>query len=70
MNKSICDCVRWSCNGRFAIASVQCQFEGEDYDFCRVKIWDTVEHTFVEDLSRLSGIRLPQNTFVLEAHPK
>jgi WD40 repeat protein len=67
--KSICDCVRWSCNGRFAIASVQCRVESENSDFCRIKIWDNVENSFVEDLSRLSGIRLPKNTFVLATHP-
>jgi hypothetical protein len=34
-----------------------------------LKVWDTVEQTFNEDLSKLSGISLPKNTFVLATHP-
>lgn len=69
VQKSVCDAVRWSANGRFAIASVQCEIEGEPLESCRVKVWDSVEHVFIEDLARLSGIRLPKNTFVLQTHP-
>jgi len=66
----VCDAVRWSIHGRFAIASIQCHLETEGIDICKVKIWDTVEKKYIEDLARLSSIRLPQNTFVLAPHPK
>lgn len=67
-SKSVCDAVKWSINGRFAIASIQTKYDDEGIEICKVKIWDTVEKSFIEDLARLSSIRLPQNTFVLAPH--
>ena len=58
-SKAVCDAVRWSCNGRFAIASIQCRLEIEGIEICKVKIWDFVEEDFIEDLARLNQIRLP-----------
>lgn len=69
VQKSVCDAVKWSVNGRFAIASIQCEVEGDALEMCRVKVWDSVEQLYIEDLGRLSGIRLPKNTFVLQTHP-
>ena len=78
--KSQCDAVKWSVNGRFAIASITSQIEdpvvaalpdAEDYteEVCRIKIWDTVNETFFDDLARPSGYQLKKNSWVLAPHP-
>ena len=64
--KSQCDAIKWSVRGRYAIASITSQVEDpnrtlghqlEDYkeEVCRIKIWDTVNETFYDDLARPSG---------------
>lgn len=50
----VCDAVKWSVNGRFAMASIQTKIENENVEICKVKIWDTVEKSYIEDLARLS----------------
>ena len=36
---------------------------------CRIKIWDTIDETFYDDLSRPSGYLLKKNSWVLAPHP-
>ena len=38
-------------------------------EVCRIKIWDTVNETFYDDLARPSGLSLKKNTWVLAPHP-
>ena len=61
--------MRWSVNGRFAISSITSQVEKQNSEECHIKIWDTVEHTFFDDLSSYSGLSLKKNTWVLCPHP-
>ena len=71
--------MKWSINGRYAIASITSQIEdnvamlqdGEEYkdEVCRIKIWDTVNETFYDDLARPSGHQLKKNSWVLTPHP-
>lgn len=76
--KSTCDSVKWSINGRYAIASITSKLEKpadalpEDphEEICRIKVWDTQEETFIDDLSRPSGFLIKRNSFVLAPHPK
>ena len=44
---------------------------GEEYkdEVCRIKIWDTVNETFYDDLARPSGHQLKKNSWVLTPHP-
>ena len=79
--KSQCDAVKWSKRGRFAIASItsqlmteRCNGGGQDDDemkdeVCRIKIWDTENETFYDDLARPSGLALKKNSWVLAPHP-
>jgi hypothetical protein len=76
-SKSQCDAIKWSVQGRFAIASITSQIEdpsgnnNEDYkeEVCRIKIWDTVNETFYDDLARPSGHQLKKNSWVIAPHP-
>lgn len=79
--KSQCDQIKWSAKGRFAIASIMSELEsssrsgrnGEQApkdEVCRIKIWDTVNETFYDDLARPSGLTLKKNTWVLAPHPQ
>lgn len=76
--KSTCDCVKWSFNGRYAIVSITSKLEKpvdalpEDphEEICRIKIWDTQNESFIDDLSRPSGFMIKRNSFVLAPHPK
>ena len=64
-SKSQCDAIKWSVKGRFAIASITSQIEdsrasgpsNEDFkeEVCRIKLWDTVNETFYDDLAWPSG---------------
>ena len=38
-------------------------------EVCRIKIWDTVNETFYDDLARPSGYQLKKNSWVLAPHP-
>jgi len=67
--KSQCDAVRWSVNGRFAISSITSRVEKKNEEECHIKIWDTVEQVFYDDLARHSGLTLKKNTWVLAPHP-
>lgn len=76
--KSTCDSIKWSVHGRYAIASITSKLEKpvdalpEDphEEICRIKIWDTQDETFIEDLSRPSGFLIKRNSWVLAPHPK
>ncbi len=61
--------MRWSVNGRYAISSITSQLEKRNEEECHIKIWDTVEMTFFDDLARHSGQTLKKNTWVLAPHP-
>lgn len=73
--------VKWSVHGRFVIASITTQLENEQkkdsraeeskekVEICRIKVWDSVNHTYVDDLARSSGLSLKKNTWVLAPHP-
>ena len=71
--------MKWSVNGRFAIASITSQIEDDNMaipdnednkeEICRIKIWDTVNETFHDDLARPSGYQLKKNSWVLAPHP-
>ena len=81
-SKSQCDAIKWSVRGRFAIASITSQIEdprneaamaaqAEEFkeEVCRIKIWDTVNETFYDDLARPCGHQLKKNSWVLAPHP-
>lgn len=80
-SKSQCDAIKWSVRGRFAIASITSQIEdprnnvtgaqAEEFkeEVCRIKIWDTVNETFFDDLARPCGHQLKKNSWVLAPHP-
>ena len=76
-SKSQCDAIKWSVRGRFAIASITSQIETHDVaqpeefkeEVCRIKIWDTVNETFYDDLARPCGVSLKKNSWVLAPHP-
>lgn len=79
-SKSQCDAIKWSVRGRFAIASITSQIEDSRNDgvvrpdefkeeVCRIKIWDTVNETFYDDLARPCGHQLRKNSWVLAPHP-
>jgi len=66
--------------GRFAIASITSQIDRGDThihpnddefkeEVCRIKLWDTVNETFYDDLARPSGFQLKKNSWVLAPHP-
>ena len=38
-------------------------------EVCRIKIWDTVNETFYDDLARPCGHQLKKNSWVLAPHP-
>lgn len=57
-------------HGRFAISSITSQVEKSNDEECHIKIWDTVEQTFFDDLARYSGQPLRRNTWVLAPHPE
>ena len=74
--------VKWSVNGRYVIASITTQLESEakkenrteevkdaKVEVCRIKVWDSVNRTYVDDLARSSGMALKKNTWVLAPHP-
>jgi WD40 repeat protein len=76
--------VKWSVHGRFVIASITSQLENEEkkenrnaaeetkdakVEICRIKVWDSVNHTYVDDLARGAGMGLKKNTWVLAPHP-
>jgi hypothetical protein len=79
VKKGQCDMVKWSVNGRYVIASITTQLENEDkkeeakdapkVEVCRIKVWDSVNRTYVDDLARSSGMALKKNTWVLAPHP-
>lgn len=51
--KSQCDAVRWSINGRFAISSITSKIDSPNgEEICRIKIWDQVEQSFYDDLAK------------------
>ena len=76
--KSTCDAVKWSVYGRYAIASITSKLEKahdalpEDphEEICRIKIWDTIDDQFYDDLAKPSGFAIKRNTWVLAPHPK
>jgi WD40 repeat protein len=76
--KSTCDCVKWSVNGRYAIASITSKREkpkdalpeDPNEEICRIKIWDTQDESFCDDLARPSGFLIKRNSWVLAPHPK
>lgn len=80
-SKSQCDAIKWSVRGRFAIASITSQVDkgdgggnrAADQEFneevCRIKIWDSVNETFFDDLARPCGHQLKKNSWVLAPHP-
>jgi len=76
--------VKWSVHGRYVIASLTSQLENEEkkenrnaaeeakdgkVEICRIKVWDSVNRTYVDDLARSSGMALKKNTWVLAPHP-
>lgn len=65
--------VKWSCRGRFIIASItsllECKDKDEKDEVCRIKLYDFVNETYVDDLARSSGFALKKNTWVLAPHP-
>lgn len=73
IKKSQCDMVKWSCRGRFIIASItsilECRDKDEKDEVCRIKLFDFVNETYVDDLARSSGFALKKNTWVLAPHP-
>lgn len=38
-------------------------------EICRIKVWDSVNETFYDDLARPSGHSLKKNSIVLAPHP-
>lgn len=76
--KSTCDSVKWSVNGRYAIGSITSKLEKSadalpddpHEEIGRIKIFDTQDETFVDDLSRPSGFLIKRNSWVLAPHPK
>lgn len=79
-SKSQCDAIKWTVKGRFAIASITSQVEdprnsGQNSieeskeEVCRIKIWDTVNETYYDDLAWPSGHQLKKNSWVLAPHP-
>ena len=78
IKKSQCDMVKWSCKGRFVIASITTLLDNkekkeeekdENTEVCRIKLFDFVNETYVDDLARSSGYALRKNTFMLAPHP-
>lgn len=69
---SQCDCVSWSCRGRYAIVT----FGGKDDDDSTIDrsiiyVWDQKKREVVREFGpRNSGMELVNFTFVLECHPK
>ena len=76
--KSTCDAVKWSVYGRYAIASITSKLEKPsdalpeepNEEICRIKIWDTVDEQFYDDLAKPSGFLIKRNSWVLAPHPK
>ena len=62
--KTVTDAVRWSVNGRYAIAAISLLSPSKD-DFCKIKVWDTTLQRFNDDLSAGTDLKVPKNTFLL-----
>lgn len=63
-DKTVTDAVRWSVNGRYAIAAISLLSHSKD-DFCKIKVWDTTLQRFNDDLSAGTDLKVPKNTFLL-----